>query len=292
MVHGEPIQGGVTMQRLLSYTAALLLVVAAPIPRHSYPVFQQAIITSAANAPAAQGGAEKRKPEHPAWSYSGPDGPQNWVKNYPDCGRKDQSPVDITNSQPAPLPAIEFHYQSSPLFITNNGHTIQIDYPVNETPANTITIGGEEYTLRQFHFHQPSEEKIQGHGTDMVVHLVHQRGEGVYMRLAVVAVLLRGGSANPLIDTLWQHIPNDVTHEPVKVPDVNINAADLLPANRGYFTYLGSLTTPPCTEIVTWYILKATTPLSPQQIETFKKHYSNNVRPVQPLDGRTVEQTQ
>jgi carbonic anhydrase len=91
---------------------------------------------------------------------------------------------------------------------------------------------------------------------------------------------------------LWQHIPAEVSHEPVKVRGVNIDATELLPKDRGYFTYLGSLTTPPCTEIVTWYILKAPTQLSSEQVQTFKKYYSNNIRPVQPLDGRTIQQTQ
>jgi carbonic anhydrase len=112
------------------------------------------------------------------------------------------------------------------------------------------------------------------------------------MRLAVVAVLLRAGAANALIDTLWKYIPAEAGHEPVKVPGVSINAAELLPTDHGYYTYLGSLTTPPCTEIVTWYILQAPTQLSPQQVQTFKKYYSNNVRPVQPLNARTVQQTQ
>jgi carbonic anhydrase len=112
------------------------------------------------------------------------------------------------------------------------------------------------------------------------------------LRLVVVSVLLRVGAENSLIHTLWQHIPPDVSHEPVKVPDVQINAADLVPPGHGYYTYLGSLTTPPCTEIVTWYILKAPMSVSPQQIQTFKKYYSDNARPVQPLNGRKVQQSQ
>ena len=280
------------MHRMFLYTATFLLMFAVPAARSTNPVLQPAVPAATVKAMLAQGAAEQLKSEHPKWSYSGPDGQPYWVKNYPDCGRKDQSPIDITSSHRANLPAVEFHYQSSPLFITNNGHTIQIDYPPAETPANIINIGGEEYKLTQFHFHQPSEEKLQGRTTEMVVHLVHQRGEGAYMRLAVVAVLLRTGTANALIDTLWKHIPAEVGHEPVKVPDVTINAAELLPADHSYYTYLGSLTTPPCTEIVTWYILQAPTQLSVQQVQTFKKYYSNNVRPVQPLNGRTVQQKQ
>lgn len=242
--------------------------------------------------PANPNGNGQQKPEHPEWSFSGPNGPDHWADDYPDCGRKDQSPINITDAQPAALPEIQFHYQSSPLFIINTGHTIQVNFPANETPANTITINGEEYKLLQFHFHEPSEEQLHGHATDMVVHLVHARGEGVYLRLAVVAVLLRAGQANALINTLWQHIPSEVTKDPQKAPGVQINVADFLPEKHGYYNYQGSLTTPPCTEIVTWYILKDPTSISPQQVQTFKKYYSNNARPVQPLNDRKVKQSQ
>jgi carbonic anhydrase len=276
------------MNRILTYSAVLLLLllVAAPIRNSALQSTQTA---GASSAPTSK---SHDKPEHPKWSYSGALGPQHWPEDYPDCGRKDQSPIDIRTSQGANLPEIEFHYQPSPLFIENNVHTIQVDFPDTGASANTVTIGGEEYRLTQFHFHQPSEEKLQGRDQDMVVHLVHLRGEGVYMRLDVVAVLLKGGAANSLIETLWQHIPKEVSHEPEKIPNVNIDPNELLPKNRGYYTYLGSLTTPPCTEIVTWYVLKSPTQLSAEQVETFKKYYSNNVRPVQPLDGRTIRQTQ
>jgi len=279
------------MHRMFFYTSILLLILAAPVTRYTRSLSQQKTLYSPINAGALQAVSEQRKSEYPEWSYSGPNGPENWVKNYPDCGRKDQSPINITSPIQKPLPEITFNYVSSPLFIMNNGHTIQIDFPASG-PANTISIGGKEYRLSQFHFHEPSEEHLAGKTTDMVVHLVHQHGEGAYMRLAVVAVTMNKGEANALIEKLWQHIPSEVSHEPVEVPGVSINPAELLPANHGYFTYLGSLTTPPCTEIVTWYILKTSTHLSSGQVETFKKYYTNNVRPVQPLNGRAVEQTQ
>jgi carbonic anhydrase len=276
------------MNRILAYSAILLflLFVAAPIKNSGL----QSTQTAEASSTSTPEGQDK--PEHPEWSYSGALGPQHWAENYPDCGRKDQSPIDIKSSQSAKLPEIEFHYRSAPLFIENNGHTIQVDFPDSAASANTITIGGEEYRLTQFHFHQPSEEQLQGHSDDMVVHLVHLRGEGVYVRLAVVAVLLKAGTANKLIETLWRHIPKEVSHTPERIPNVDIDTTDLLPKNHGYYTYLGSLTTPPCTEIVTWYILKSPTELSSEQVRTFKKYYSDNIRPVQPLDGRTIQQTQ
>ncbi len=270
------------MHRIFLAPVSFLLAVFLVASQPATPNIQSSVVAT----------TQDHKTEHPEWSYSGPNGPDHWVNSYPDCGRKDQSPINIASAQSAPLPEIQFHYQASPLFIVNNGHTIQISYPANDAPANTISIGGEEYRLVQFHFHQPSEEQVHGHSTDMVVHLVHQRGEGAELRLAVVAVLLHAGTENSLINTLWQHIPPEVSHEPVKVPGVQINAADFLPQGHGYYTYLGSLTTPPCTEIVTWYILKDQTSVSPQQVQTFKKYYSNNARPVQPLDDRKVEQSQ
>src|SRR5579864_911858 len=173
------------MNKILPYSAILLflLLVASPMKNSG--------LQSTQTASSTQTPEGHDNPEHPKWSYSGALGPQHWAEDYPDCGRKDQSPVDIGTSQSAKLPEIEFHYQSSPLFIENNGHTIQVDFPDSGASANTVTIGGEEYKLTQFHFHEPSEEKLQGRDQDMVVHLVHVRGEGVYMRLAVVAVLLK-----------------------------------------------------------------------------------------------------
>ena len=121
------------MHRMFLYTATMLLVFAVPASRSTNPVLQPTI--SASVLAVTQAAAEQNKSEHPEWSYNGPDGPPYWVKNYADCGRKDQSPINIKSSQRATLPEVKFQYQPSPLFITNNGHTIQIDFPPKETPA-------------------------------------------------------------------------------------------------------------------------------------------------------------
>jgi carbonic anhydrase len=224
--------------------------------------------------------------EHAAhWTYSGANGPDKWQKIEPDyttCGLgKTQSPIDIKDSvaKKADLPAIAFDYKPTPLAIVDNGHTIQVNY----APGSSITVGGKKYELVQFHFHKPSEEKINGKHFDMVAHLVHKDAEG---KLAVVAVLLKGGHDNPLIATIWKNLPKHESE--TKVDSVSINVADLLPTNRKYYTFTGSLTTPPCSEDVTWFVLRTPSPVSSAQVARFGKAYAMNARPVQPLNGREV----
>jgi carbonic anhydrase len=224
--------------------------------------------------------------EHSAheWGYSGGEGPSHWGELRPEfavckSGHR-QSPVNIAGAQSAALPAIQFEYKPSGLHIINNGHTVQIDY----APGSFIRIGDKRYELKQFHFHHPSEETIKGKRFPMELHLVHSDADG---NLAVVSVLLKEGSANPLVETLWSVVPKKAG--PEKTDDtLQINVADLLPANRGYFTFSGSLTTPPCTEGVSWFVLKTPVTISSNQVATFAKIYPFDERPTQPLNGRTV----
>ena len=146
------------------------------------------------------------------------------------------------------LPAIQFEYKPTALRIINNGHTIEVVY----APGSFMRVGYKRYELKQFHFHHPSEESIKGKRYPMELHLVHSDAQG---NLAVVSVLLEEGAANALIETLWGLAPKAAG--PEKVDDaVQINAADLLPANRSYYSFAGSLTTPPCTEGVSWFVLE------------------------------------
>lgn len=221
------------------------------------------------------------------WSYQGTTGPAQWgnlESEFVSCKLgKRQSPIDIRESavKKADLAPIEFHYKPSTLKVVDNGHTIQVNYE----PGSTIAVGGKNYQLVQFHFHKPSEEKINGKPYDMVVHLVHRNAEG---KLAVVAVLIRNGQANPLIETLWSNLPADKGKERV-VAGTRIDASVLLPTDRSYYTFTGSLTTPPCSEEVTWFVLRNPKQLSGAQIARFGKIYPMNARPVQPLNGRVVE---
>jgi carbonic anhydrase len=220
------------------------------------------------------------------WSYEGKTGPQHWGDlegEYAVCktGMR-QSPIDISNVKQTNLPALDFRYHAAPLTIVNNGHTIQIDYP----PGSFLTVEGKKYQLVQFHFHHPSEEKVDGHAYDMVTHLVHKDSEG---HLAVVAVLLKKGHVNSLVQTLWEHLPKQVGHEDT-VPHLRVNAADLLPKHTGYYAFDGSLTTPPCTEGVRWMVLSEPQEVSPAEVVSFSKLFGNNARPTQPSNGRVVKE--
>jgi carbonic anhydrase len=230
--------------------------------------------------------AEKGAEGH-AWSYEGDHGPAHWGEiktDYALCKTgKNQSPIDITNVVKADLPAIQFAYQPSQLKIINNGHSIQINYD----KGSYISINGKHFQLIQFHFHHPSEEMIKGKKFDMVAHLVHKSVDG---NLAVVAVLVKKGQANALIENIWAHMPKEEGKE--EVPEnVTIDASGLLPAQQGYYTYTGSLTTPPCSEGVSWYVLKTPIELSGDQINRFAHYYKHNARPVQPLEGRVVSES-
>ncbi len=228
----------------------------------------------------------QQPPTH--WSYSGHAGPNEWGKldsTYAACSSgKTQSPIDIRGAQKADLPVLKFEYNSVPLNIIDNGHTIQVNYPA----GSTLTVGKKLYMLQQFHFHHPSEEHVNGHSFDMVVHLVHADAEG---HLAVVAVFLKKGNANPLIDLIWQNLPTE-KGKAVGVSGVTLNAKDLLPAHYGYYTYSGSLTTPPCSEGVTWYVMKDPVALSESQVAVFAKLYPRIARPIQATNGREILETQ
>jgi len=226
--------------------------------------------------------AQESHPPH--WAYEGSEGPEQWGSLDPAFATcqmgHNQSPIDISHPKLADLPELKFDYNAVPLSIVDNGHTIQINY----APGSTLTVGNKIYSLKQFHFHHPSEEAINGKGFDMVAHLVHADAEG---QLAVVAILFKAGAPNPLLETLWRNIPSE-KGKTVESSAVSVNIKDLLPSQHGYYTYRGSLTTPPCTEGVTWYVLKSTTSLSNEQLAAFGKVYSHNNRPTQKLAQREV----
>ena len=223
----------------------------------------------------------------PEWSYRGNDGPRQWgglSREYSVCKTgKEQSPIDIRQTKTADLPPIRFEYKPATLRLVNNGHTAQINYAA----GSAISIGASRYELKQFHFHRPSEERIGGKAFDMVIHLVHANAEG---ELAVVAVLVTHGPANTELAKIFTVIPK-TTGEEREVRETQIDALNLLPLDRGYFTYRGSLTTPPCSEGVTWFVLKTPITASAEQIKAFAALFPANARPTQPLGGRTVTQS-
>lgn len=236
---------------------------------------------------AAAAAAIAAAPKHgTVWSYEGETGPANWSKinvDWAKCGTGNrQSPIDLRDGIKVNLEHISFDYHPSSFNEVNNGHTVQVT--VGE--GNFITVANTVYELQQFHFHRPSEEKINGKGTEMVMHLVHRSAEG---KIAIIAVLLERGQPHGLMQTIWDNLP--LEKQEVVAPSIVIDPTDALPDKREYFTYMGSLTEPPCTENVLWLVFKQPRQASPAQMALFSRLYPLNARPVQPTSGRMIKES-
>jgi carbonic anhydrase len=222
----------------------------------------------------------------PHWEYDGKYGPQKWGQlesGFALCGLgKTQSPIDIRKATKSSLAPLQFGYTAAGAEIVNNGHTIQ----VNLSDAGALTLDGTAYKLVQFHFHTPSEEKFRGKAYPMVAHLVHKSDEG---KLAVIAVMLKQGKANAALKPVFDGMPK--SHGDKQALEAKLDANQLLPADHGYYKFMGSLTTPPCSEEVRWQVLKTPVEVSKAQIAAFRNLYKHNARPVQPLNGRKIEES-
>ena len=236
---------------------------------------------------AAKAAAGQGADAHAAhWSYAGAGGPADWGLMKPEfsaCANGTrQSPIDIRSGVKVDLEPIQIDYRPSGFSVVDNGHTIQ----VNIEGGNSIEVQGRRYDLLQFHFHRPSEERIDGRQFDMVAHLVHKDPEG---KLAVIAVLLDRGSAHPLVQKVWNNLPLEKGTEMRVRNGLDMN--HLLPADRRYFTYMGSLTTPPCSEGVLWLVMQQPVPVATEQINVFSRLYPMNARPIQSAAGRLIKQS-
>ena len=296
-------KGPVTSERQLGLGALRLLTKGAEDPE-TISAFQKALemaewssrvksICAAQNALAAAGQkvkvladcaeeseAKAHKKGHAVhWDYAGDMGPENWGDEFPTCGKgTKQSPLNITGPFEKSKDVLVVNYKEGPLKILNNGHTIQ----VNVEPGSTLKINKEVYNLLQFHFHRPSEEQIDGKPMAMVAHFVHKNAEG---KLAVMGVLLNDGKENAAIQTLWDNAPKSEGPE-VVVDKVKFDPSSLVPAALTHYSYEGSLTTPPCTEGVNFYILKTPVDIAKKQVAEFP--FKRNARPVQPLNDRKI----
>jgi carbonic anhydrase len=213
------------------------------------------------------------------WDYAGEMGPDKWGNEFPTCGKgTKQSPLNIVGPFEKSKDVLAVSYKEGALKILNNGHTIQ----VNVEPGSTLKINKDVYNLLQFHFHRPSEEQIDGKPMAMVAHFVHKNAEG---KLAVLGVLLNEGKDNDAIKTIWEKAPKSEGPE-VVAEGVKFNPAVLVPAALTHYSYEGSLTTPPCTEGVNFFILKTTMDIGKKQVADFP--FKKNARPVQALNGRKI----
>jgi len=215
------------------------------------------------------------------WGYDGENNPKHWgdmETGFAECKLgKQQSPIDIHGAQKAALAPIGFNYVQGAAEVINNGHTVQI----NLANGGSAKLAGGDFKLLQFHFHTPSEEMIEGKSYPMVAHLVHKNAEGK------LAVLFTEGKENAALKAVFDGLP---AKEGDKLNLAGgLNPLTILPHERAYYKYTGSLTTPPCSEGVQWQVLKQPVELSKAQIQAFRKLYKMNARPVQPLNGRKIE---
>ncbi|MEO1273218.1 MAG: carbonic anhydrase family protein, partial [Myxococcota bacterium] len=217
----------------------------------------------ASEAPKETTALHTAQPKAPHWGYEGMDGPQRWgelTQAFATCSMgMQQSPIDLADVRSAEPEALRFEYTPTNLDIVNNGHTIQVNYD----NGSDIVVGDELYRLRQFHFHHPSEHTINGKHYPMEIHFVHVNSEGNF---AVVALLVEEGDENMEFTSTWQHLPEragDANH----FGSITIDASKVLPTNRHYDAYAGSLTTPPCTEGVRWFVMTEPIQMSTAQIK-------------------------
>lgn len=218
------------------------------------------------------------------WSYSGPRGPEHWAELSPRfaaCDGERQSPVDLREGRPLAYSPLSFHYRSNALAVINDGRSVRVEYG----RGSYLRTGGRDYELREFHFHVPAEHLFHGIRPDMEMHLVHRDARG---NVAVVAVPMKAGRRmNSTLTRIWEHIPRQ-GGPGFYGRQKGINPVFLLPQERGYFTYVGSLTEPPCTQGVEWFVLMQPLEVDVSYVQELHRIVGHNARPVQPLNGRPV----
>jgi carbonic anhydrase len=217
------------------------------------------------------------------WTYEGELGAEHWGELSPDYIQckvgVNQSPIDIVNSIEADLSPLILEYNSNTIDLVNNGHTTQ----VNVQPGNYLRVEGEEFELLQFHIHAPSEHWINGEQFYLEVHYVHQNAQG---QLAVIAVLYAEGKDHPKLEKYLSVVPTEIG-KPV-VFELPVNELPLFSDDKAYYRYNGSLTTPPCSEGVRWYILKGARTVSKERRDVFNQLIGDDARGPQPINGRPV----
>lgn len=227
----------------------------------------------------------KQPEKHSHWGYTGHESPEHWAQLSPKfaiCGEgKSQSPVNIVNTIDGKLPPIKIDYRPSNVEIVNNGHTIQVDF---KDANNVMHLSGNTYTLKQFHFHVPSENHIRGKPFPLEAHFVHADKDG---NLAVLGVLYVLSNENQRLSPIWSNFPQKAGEK--YTPDTAFDPSTLIPEKRDYYRFSGSLTTPPCSEGVNWLVLKQYDKVSQSQVDAFSAVMKgNNNRPVQPINARVI----
>lgn len=236
---------------------------------------------------AAPAFAEEKAEEQPAFTYTGETGPEHWATIDAAnslCGQgKLQSPVSLSKAAKTALPELEADYKDVELTVDRRANHLSLIYP----EGSVLKVGDKTYQLERVVFHTPAEHTISGRKFDLEVQLEHKAADGAR---ANISVMMKRGFSNAAFNTLLGNLPRQNTAEPLIVEGVFFTPQVLLPANMDYYTYEGSDTTPPCTEGVRWYVLKSYVELGGEQLKAIQKIVGANARPVQPLQGRQLQQ--
>ena len=269
-------------QRLAASASATLTgkpPVAAPVPRRA------PVSTPSRKRPSAPVASPSAHVSPAAWSYRGAGGPETWGRLRPEyalcaTGQR-QSPIDIRDAFAVDLEPIRFAYKPSAFRVrAANDHLAVATY------GGSLTLLGKAYVLTHLQFHRPAEMALNGQRFAMDVQLFHRAEDGEQL---IVNVLLEPGAENPAIQQVLNHLPLEKGSE--LAPPYPLDVEAFLPAQRQYATFLGSLTTPPCTEEVLWLVLKQPLSLSPEQLAIFERLYLPNARPLQPTFGRIIKES-
>lgn len=262
-------------------TETTTVVVTKDMPAEPPAAVQEAPMADASAAEPASGAMPEA---HGDWGYTGAVAAPYWGTlnaAYETCSSgESQSPINISKFLQEDLPDIEPGFKPSPLVVKNNGHTIEVDFQ----SGSGFSVDGHQHALQHAHFHTPSEHYLDGAPYPMELHLLHTSPAG---GLAMIAVMVKLGEHNPVVEGIWQNTPITAGGEKV-IDTVEISAADLLPPSLDYYKYEGSLTVPPCTEGVQWFVLKEPIELSETQLKAFQALFPVNARPVQALNERVV----
>src|SRR5688500_1276970 len=195
------------------------------------------------------------------WGYEENNGPEEWAECIPACGGQSQSPINITGAvSDTSLAPLNLNYENSAINIIHNGHTVQFQY----APGSTLTFEGNVYELKQFHFHTPSEHTLSSQSYPLEVHLVNQDAAGNSVAIGIVFEI---GNENPFLEQFIDSLPEQ--KDEVHISATEVNVIDLFPSDKSYYHYGGSLTAPPCTEPLLWFVMKNPIELSAAQLEKF-----------------------
>lgn len=241
----------------------------------------------AARPAAARPRAAAAGPAARPWGYTGDGAPEHWGSLSPAYKRcavgTRQSPIDLRDTLRVDQEALQFDYRSGGFSVIDTGRTVEVRLPA----GNTLKVGQRSFALRHLQFHRPGEFRVNGAPVAMSIHLHHQDTKG---RVAIVSLLVQPGDADhPTLERLWGALP--LERQTLETVPEGLDLNGLLPAQRGYFMFMGSLTTPPCSEDVLWLVLREPLRVSARQLEVFARLYPMNARPLQPAGGRIVKES-